>query len=165
MAANFSKRRDALKLDRESAINNIEPNPAHAVEKASLAATPVSSGDVIATLSANVSEEMPPTQSKKSDKLKAKIVVSSNLKIKRTHEVNEAEDPRNKSSQASCWATVAESEEIMASLFVLWILADYPESLLRACLIIHGQEKASNCRSLEKTFSRSLKKSKKLLRH
>lgn len=114
MAANFSKRRDALKLDRESTINNIELNPAHAVEKTSLAVTLVSLGDVAATPSANVSEEMPPTQSNKSDKSKGKNVVSSNPKTKRTREVNEVEVPRNKSSQGFCLATVVESEEIMA---------------------------------------------------
>lgn len=114
MAANFSKRRDALKLDRESTINNIELNPAHAVEKTSLAVTLVSLGDVAATPSANVSEEMPPTQSKKFDNSKGKNVVSSNPKTKRTREVNEVEVPRNKSSQGFCLATVVEYEEIMA---------------------------------------------------
>lgn len=114
MAANFSKRRDALKLDRESTINNIELNPAHAVEKTSLAVTLVSLGDVAATPSANVSEEMPPTQSKIFDNSKGKNVVSSNPKTKRTREVNEVEVPRNKSSQGFCLATVVEYEEIMA---------------------------------------------------
>lgn len=98
MVVNFSKCRDSLILDKELAISNMELNPAHAVEKASLAATPVSLEDACATPSVDIFTEMPSTQSKKFDNSKGKSVVSSTLKLKRTYKVNEAEGPRKKSS-------------------------------------------------------------------
>lgn len=95
-------------------ISNVELNPAYAVENASLAAIHVSSEDVAATPPTNVTVEMPPTQSKKSDKSKGKSVVSSIPRTKRAWEVSEHEAPRKKCSQGSFLATVAEYEEIMA---------------------------------------------------
>lgn len=72
-AANFSKRRDSLRVDREITINNIVLNPAHAVYKASLTTTPASLGDdTTTTLSIDVLAEVSLVQSKKSDKTKGK---------------------------------------------------------------------------------------------
>lgn len=114
MASNFFKRHDALRVDRETTISNIDPNPAHAVEKTSLVAAPISSGDATATLSIDVSTEVPPTQSKKFDKSKEKNVASLTSKTKRVREATEVEGLWKKSSQGSRLATITEFEEIMA---------------------------------------------------
>lgn len=57
MAMNFSKRREALRMDRETGIRNIEPNPARAVEKTSLVPFPVSSEETGTNPPADVSVE------------------------------------------------------------------------------------------------------------
>lgn len=77
MDSSFSKRRLALLAEREKAISDVTPNPAVAVEKASLIAIPASLGDATATTpSVDTSMEVPTAPSKKDDKGKGKKTIS-----------------------------------------------------------------------------------------
>lgn len=115
MASSFSKRRLALLAEREKAISDVTPNPAVAVEKASLIAIPASSGDATATTpSVDTSMEVPATPSKKDDKGKGKKTISSGPRGKRPYEGGEVESQRKKATQGPRLATVAESDEMMA---------------------------------------------------
>lgn len=105
----------ALMAEREKAIGNTTPNPAAAVEKTSLIALPISSGDAIATTpSVDTPTEVPVAPSRKEDKGKGKKTASSWPRGKRPYEGGEVESQRKKAAQSPRLPTVAESDEATA---------------------------------------------------
>lgn len=57
MFSNFAQCREVARLAQEVALKYIEPNPARAVERASLVAVPASFEDTTTTPSANIPAE------------------------------------------------------------------------------------------------------------
>lgn len=98
MVVNFSKHCEAPRVDRETAIRSIEPNPARAVEKALLAPVPISSEDTRTNPFVSIPVEVPTQKSNKSSKSKGKEVAPPTSKTKRAREVSEVEASRKKTS-------------------------------------------------------------------
>lgn len=111
MTSSFSKCRSALLSIREKAIGESMPNPAQAIDKASLNAALASSEDATPPVDAPVEISTAPIN--KIDKGKGKKTVSSGPRGKRSLEETELEVPRKRLTQGSSLSTVDELDETL----------------------------------------------------
>lgn len=115
MTSSFSKRRSALLSIREKAIGDSTPNPAQAIDKASLNAALASSEEATdATPPIDAPVKISDAPINKIDKGKGKKTVSSVPRGKGSLEETEVEVPRKRLTEGPRLSTVDELDETLA---------------------------------------------------
>lgn len=114
MSSRFAKRREAALDSREKGINQSTPNPARAVERASLTAVPGSSEDAAIAPTVDIQEETSASLVTRTEKRKKRKTVGSGPQGKRSLEESEVEVPRKRPAHESRLSAVEEEEGSLA---------------------------------------------------
>lgn len=114
MAGGFAQRREAQRLARKAAIRNIESNPARNVERSTILAVVATSEDTGSTPPPATPMGKSPQRAKPAEKSKSKDFAAPTSRSKQSHEGEETEPQRKKSSQPLLLSSTPEFENVLA---------------------------------------------------